>query len=276
MRRNPTLSITTLLLAGFHLMILSCTSSATEAPNNEWRSLFNGKNLEGWETYVSYQPETNEYLLVSKHTPRGVNTDPKQVFSVNEGLLRISGEEWGAITTLEEFENFHLTFEVKWGQKKWPPRLDVVRDSGVLYFAVGPHGAQSSHWMRSHEFQVQEGDSGDYHSLDGVLIDAHTGEANQGDWHFYRYDPALPLRKDIAARVLKLGDYEKPHGEWDTMEVIATADELIHKVNGKIVFKAVNSRQIINGEKVPLTKGKIQIQSEGAEVFYRNIKIKKL
>jgi hypothetical protein len=243
---------------------------------DEWKSLFNGKDLTGWEAYVSYQPETNEYNLVSKHKPRGVNNDPKKVFSVVDGLLRVSGEEWGGLTSLGEYENFHLKFDIKWGKKKWHPRLDVVRDSGLLYYAVGPQGAQSEHWMRSHEFQVQEGDSGDYHSLDGVIIDVHAGDANQGDWKFYRYDPKLPLRKDIAARVLKLGNYEKPSGEWDTMEVIADGKTLIHKVNGKEVFRGFNSREKINGKYVPLTKGKLQIQSEGAETFYRNILIKTL
>ena len=34
-----------------------------------------------------------------------------------------------------------------------------------------------------------------------------------------------------------------------------------------------NSRHLFGGEELPLTKGKIQLQSEGAEVFYRDIKI---
>lgn len=250
--------------------------SSTAALAGEWKSLFNGKDLSGWETYVSFQPETNDYNLVSKHKPRGVNNDPKKVFSVVDGLLRVSGEEWGGITTLEEFENFHLYFDVKWGEKKWHPRTDARRDSGILYFAVGPHGAQSAHWMRSHEFKVQEGDSGDYHSLDGVIIDVHAGDANEGDWKFYAYDPKAPLRKDIAARVLKLGLHEKPHGEWDTMEVISDGKTLIHKVNGHEVFRGFNSREKVDGKYVPLARGKLQIQSEGAEVFYRNIRIKSL
>jgi len=34
-----------------------------------------------------------------------------------------------------------------------------------------------------------------------------------------------------------------------------------------------NSRQSANGNETPLTKGKIQLQSESAEVFYRHVKI---
>lgn len=250
--------------------------AALTAQADEWRSLFNGKDLSGWQPYVSFQPETNAHNLVSKHTPRGINNDPKKVFSVVDGLLRVSGEEWGGLTSMDEFENFHLQFEVKWGEKKWPPRLDAPRDNGMLYFAVGPEGAQSGHWLRSHEFQVQEGDSGDYHSVDGVIIDVHATDTHIGDWKFYAYDPKAPLRNDIAARVLKRGLYEKPSGEWDTMDVIADGQTLIHKVNGREVFRGFNSRHKVDGKVVPLTRGKLQIQSEGAETFYRNIRIKTL
>ena len=261
--------------------LLAAQPLATDSPlaskeGQAWQTLFNGKDLSGWEPYVSYQPETNEYNLKSKHQPRGVNDDPKKVFSVVDGMLRVSGEEWGGLTSLAEFDNFHLSFEIKWGDKKWPPRLDVVRDSGMLYFAVGPQGAQSEHWMRSHEFQIQEGDSGDYHSLDGVTVDAHVGDAHEGDWKFYRYAPELPRKDNIAARILKLGLYEKPRGQWDTMEIIADGETLIHKVNGHEVLRAFNSQQTVAGERVPLMRGHLQIQSEGAEVFYRNIKIQSL
>ncbi len=138
------------------LLCALLASAPVFAGSGEWKSLFNGKDLSGWEPYVSFQPETNEYNLVSRHQPHGLNNDPNHIFSVVDGLLRVSGAEWGGLTSVEEFENFHLKFDIKWGKQKWHPRLDVVRDSGLLYFAVGAQGAQSGHWMRSHEFQVIE------------------------------------------------------------------------------------------------------------------------
>ena len=60
------------------------------------------------------------------------------------------------------------------------------------------------------------------------------------------------------------------------MEVLADDKIIIHKINGHEVFRAFNSRQKIDGQIVPLTKGKIQFQSEGAEVFYRNVQIRML
>jgi hypothetical protein len=245
-----------------------------QAAGNEWTQLFNGKDLSGWTTWVSMQPTVDNMKVPT--SVRGLNQDPRQVFSVVDGMLRVSGEEWGAASTVGEYENFHLKFEFKWGSKKWFPRLDAPRDSGLLYYAVGPEGVQSGHWMRSHEFQLQEGDCADYHSLDGVMVDAQVGDAKQGNWKFFRYDPALPMRTGLAARILKQGNYERPSGEWNTMEVIADGKTLIHIVNGHEVLRAENSRQTVDGKVLPLKRGRFSLQSEGAEAFYRNIQVKPL
>jgi hypothetical protein len=261
-------------------LALSCSIAglapavASAADKDGWQSLFNGKDLSGWRTYVSMQP-TSEQMKVPTSV-RGVDNDPRHVFSVVDGMIRVSGEEWGSVSTVGEYENFHLKFEFKWGQKRWSPRENVVRDSGLLYYAVGPEGAQSGHWMRSHEFQLQEGDCADYHSLDGVTVDAHVGDANLGDWKFFRYDPTLPERQNLHSRILKLANYEKPSGEWNTMEVIADGKTLIHIVNGHEVLRVTNSRQIVDGKPVPLTRGKFSLQSEGSEAFFRNIQVKPL
>ncbi|MBB3221097.1 3-keto-disaccharide hydrolase [Pseudoduganella umbonata] len=249
-------------------------AASASAADGAWKPLFNGKDMSGWTTWVSMQPTSDN--MKTPTTIRGANNDPKKVFSVVDGMLRVSGEEWGGVHTVGEYANFHLKFDVKWGEKKWFPRLDAPRDSGLLYYGVGPEGAQSGHWMRSHEFQIQEGDCGDYHSLDGVTVDARVGDANQGDWKFFRYEPALPLRTGLAARILKKGNYEKPSGEWNTMEVIADGKTLIHIVNGHEVFRGENSLQKVDGKTVPLARGKFSIQSEGAETFYRNIMVKQL
>lgn len=265
----------TLRLAALGAMLAAALvpGAPAHAADAGWTSLFNGRDLSGWTTWVSMQPASPNMQATSV---RGLNKDPRHVFSVVDGMLRVSGEEWGAVSTVGQYQDFHLKFEFKWGRTKWAPRLDTVRDSGLLYYAVGPEGAQNGHWMRSHEFQLQEGDCGDYHSLDGVLVDAHVGDANEGDWKFYRYDPALPLRTDLHARILKRGNFEKPSGEWNTMEVIADGKTLIHVVNGHEVLRVENSRQTEGGKVVPLARGKFSLQSEGSEAYFRNIQVKPL
>jgi hypothetical protein len=48
----------------------------------------------------------------------------------------------------------------------------------------------------------------------------------------------------------------------------------VHVINNKVMMVLFNSRQLESGKVIPLLKGKLQIQCEGAEVFYKDIKIK--
>jgi hypothetical protein len=58
--------------------------------------------------------------------------------------------------------------------------------------------------------------------------------------------------------------------------VIADGKTLIHVVNGHEVLRVENSRQAGDGKSAPLTRGHFQIQSEGAEAFFRDIRVKAL
>jgi hypothetical protein len=241
----------------------------------------NGKDLTGWDTYLGAAFDT----LTGKQmgTPIGVNTDPRKTFSIanedNKPALRISGEHFGGISTQGEFANYHLRLQFKWGKLKWAPRKDARRDSGLLYHGIGPHGAGHGFWLRSQEFQVQEGDCGDYWSIDKSIVDIPVREVNAGE---FRYDPAGHLQnfgdgKTGGLRCFKYPDTENPSGEWNILEVYCFGDTSVHVVNGKTVMMLFNSRQPGDGGKeLPLTKGKIQLQSEGAEVFYRDIEIRKI
>jgi hypothetical protein len=247
------------------LIMNSCTPKDEE---NNWIPLFNGKDLSGWDTYLSYQPGTGNTEI------KGVNNDPDGIFSVVEGAIRIDGRIWGALTSTEEYENYHLRLKFKWGDRRYPPREQERRDSGLLYHCVGPHGAQSDHWMRSHESQIMEGDCGDYHSLDGAMIDIEADTIDINGNKNLIYKKGAELKQGVQRRVIKSETNEKPLGEWNEMELIADGDKITHIVNGKVVLEATNSSQMVNGKSLPLTRGKIQFQSEGAEIFYKDIEIK--
>lgn len=198
----------------------------------EFKPLFNGKDLSGWYSYL----KTN-----------GKSNDPDTVFSVNNGLLKITGKEFGYIVTERSFIDFHLVVEFKWGEKKYPPRENRVRDNGICYYVVPTDKV----WPRSVECQIQEGDCGDFWLIDSVT--AVVDGVQQG-----------PTKN---TRVIKKKDNEKPTGEWNRIEVIANKGKCTHIVNGVIVNEAEN---------VSLRSGRILIQSEGAEIFYRKIEIKEL
>ncbi len=137
------------------------------------KSLFNGKDLSGWDTYIG--PLYDSVKKDFAGEPIGLNKDPNHVFSVvkenGKPALRISGENFGGISTKEEFGNYHLRLEFKWGKLKWHPKRNAKRDSGILYHAVGPHATDGLFWMRSQEFQIQEGDCGDYWGCGGAFAD---------------------------------------------------------------------------------------------------------
>ena len=252
------------------LMLLMITTCRIPEKEDVWISLFNGKDLSGWDTYLSYQPGTGNTDIL------GVNNDPDGIFTVVDGTIRIDGKIWGALTSNKEFENYHLKLKFMWGEKRYPPREQEKRDSGLLYHCVGPHGAQSDHWMRSHESQIMEGDCGDYHSLDGAMIDIETDTVEIEGHKNLQYRNGGNFLSGVHQRVIKSETNEKPRGEWNVMELIAQGDKITHIINGKVVLQAVNSSQTVDGRKVPLIRGKIQLQSEGAEIFFKDIEIKLL
>jgi hypothetical protein len=200
--------------------------------------LFNGKDLSGWTIFIRH-PEKDA-------DPR---SDPNKIFTVKDGVIHVSGQHFGCLTTEKEYEDYHLKLEFKWGDKKWPPREKAVRDSGILYHCVGPDKV----WTKSVECQIQEHDCGDFYMVDGT-------SAVIGGKREPRYSK-------------KLKDTEKPNGEWNTVEVICKGDTVKHIVNGVVVAEATGLSADKDG-KTPLTRGRILLQSEGAEVFYRNVTIK--
>ena len=59
------------------------------------------------------------------------------------------------------------------------------------------------------------------------------------------------------------------------MELYTYEQTAVFVVNGQPVNLLQNTRQKIGeGREIPLVKGKIQLQSEAAEVYYKDIKIR--
>src|SRR5678815_3061699 len=174
------------------------------AQQTAMKSLLNGKDLKGWYSFL---------------TTKGKNNDPEKVFKMGNGLLHISGKEFGYICTEKEFENFHLAVEFKWGIKKYPPRdADTTkRDNGICFYI--PASERDTVWPKSIECQIQEGDVGDI-----WLIDSTTVKIN-----------GTTTKPNNYTRVIKKADGEKPTGEWNRVEIIADRGKVTYIVNGKVV-----------------------------------------
>jgi hypothetical protein len=254
---------------------LQCTPD-----NPEWTQLLSANDLKGWDTFVGPSFDTIQGKRDS--LAPGLNNDPLKIFSTvtedSKPALRISGERFGGISTVEEFQNYHLRMEFKWGKDKHAPRKDQKRDSGILYHANGPHGADFGFWMSSQEFQVQEGDCGDYWGVAGGAFKIPAIKNGNGEWVYDPKEAVVDFNEKSAAgrHCIKSPDAEKQSGKWNLLEVICFGDSAIHVVNGAVVMRLYNSRMMKDNHSSRLAKGKIQLQSEGAEVFYRKIEIRNI
>jgi hypothetical protein len=229
-------------------------------------ALFNGKDLSGFYTWLGSKPDEKE--------PIGKNKDPLRVFTVQDGMIHISGEVFGYLATEREFENYHLTAEYRWGEKTFAPRTDKARDNGILFHMQG----EDKIWPKSIEFQIIEGGTGDALFVGGASMD---------------FDPALESRlADSKAKLLSpdgkrivtgrinwtkrspqwkdaLGfrgpdDLEVPLGQWNRLDLWCRDGAVEYHVNGVKVFE---------GRGADPRKGRILLQSEGAEIFFRKLEV---
>ena len=209
--------------------------------------------------------------------------DPKQVFTMDNGVLRISGEDWGGLTSKDNYANYHMILEFKWGEITWADRKDRSRDSGILVHCIGPDGGYSNTWMASIEAQIIEGGTGDFLVLQGKNKDdspvtpnpsltAEVGKDRDGEkiWekgaekltlssgriNWYGRDPDW---KDVLGFRGKQ-DVSNPAGKWNRYDVICDGGKITAIVNGVVVNEGFDA--------IP-TAGKVLVQSEGAEMFVR-------
>ena len=264
------------------LTLVSSIVAAADKPG-EWRPLLDAK-FSLFDVYLSYRGD--QIMSVLKGTaadlkPVGLNPPGQDVFTMIEQggkpVLRISGEIYGCATTKQEFSNYHFRASFKWGDKKWEPRLTELKDSGILYHSRGAFGVDYwKSWALSQEFQVIEHGIGEYWrqatSAFDIRADAKAPGAEAPKWN-----PKAPWMEFAGANnhALAGSDEDRP-GQWNALELVCFEDRCVHIVNGKVVMALKNSRYQDGNKTVPMTGGKLQIQSEAAEVFYRDLEIRSI
>jgi len=253
----------------------------------KWTNLIN-KDLSQWDRYLSYRHQIGYDGSVPKDkdgneiAPIGFNQKGYDVFTLieenKEPVIKISGEIYGCLVSKEEYSNYHLKLKVKWGDKKWDPRKQLLKDSGIMYHSIGPIGEDYwRSWMLSQEFQIMEGHMGDFWSQKTSAIDirAYIPESvmcSVAD----ESQPFIPFGyREKTGFCMRSANYEIAN-EWNDIDLICYNGRSLHIVNGNVVMILENSRYFENGNSLPLIKGKIQIQSEAAEVYYKDINIREL
>ena len=254
---------------------------------NDWQSLWNGRDLSEWSTWLQKPAPTSEVPGMprgadGKYTEAiGLNRDPLKVFTVvtesGRPAIRISGEVFGELRSHVTLRNYRLRLQFKWGKLKWPPRqqADTPRDSGLLYHVHAEPGVDGRTWPRSIDLQIQEHDVGDLYAINSEIAVRCTARM-VGDHTVYAYDPKGDFKvfsqvPGKEGRCIKHPDHENPGGEWNTVELVCFGEDSIHIVNGQVVMRLHAPRRIDGPTPLPVTAGPVILQSEGAEVFYRDI-----
>lgn len=261
------------------ICFLLCTSFQ---PKGQWVNLLD-KDLSQWNKYLSFKHTDGDKGAIPKDAAGndikaiGYNKDTANVFSVimqnGEPVLRISGEIYGCVFTKQDFANYRLKLKVKWGTHKYIPRLNDYMDSGVLYNSQGEAGVDYWHsWMLGQEFQVGEGTMGDYWPIASSHMDIRS--TKRPDTTSYIFNPKGEVH-DFGGYCQAGAAYETPKG-WTQLELIVFGDKALHIVNGHVVMALANSRYKDGSQLKPLTHGRIQLQCESAEVYYKDIQIQQI
>jgi hypothetical protein len=255
---------------------LAATPPLPPAGADGWVSLLNGRDLNGW------------YSVLSK-SGKGA-AEQRGMVTMEENMLHIMGNETGQsatesgyLATTQDFENVHIRVEYKWGVKRFAPRAFSKRDNGLLYGVVGPDKV----WPTCVECQIEEGDVGDAF-LVGTrgLQDPHSNGLFGQNLTTHGWDVAPspspetnpPPEQSEISRKIKDGNFENLDA-WNVVEVIWQGDRAAHIVNGRTVnalskLEQPDPRNV--GIFIPLTRGKIAIELEYAEIWFRRIEVKAL
>jgi hypothetical protein len=220
-----TLAPATLLLTTVLLTSCCCPrGKETTGPVD----LFNGQTLAGWRAVLA-KP--------------GVKLE--EVWSVREGVIVCRGEPLGFIETDRSFTDFRLSVDWRWAPGKEPG------NSGVFLRINGDRKPLP----RCVETQLKSGDAGDLYGFHGMKIDGEPARRIEIKAHELGGD-LVGVKKTLAN--------EKPPGEWNQVEILASGPSVTVWVNGQKVNEAFG---------VEVVAGPVGLQSEGGEIHFRNVRL---
>lgn len=236
-------------------------------PMGETISPFNGQDLKGFTKWI--RPE--DRLKAADD------------YRVTDGLIHIAGKGMGYLATTDAYRDYHLSVEYQWGERSDGSKF--VRNSGILLHAVGPPGNAKDTWMSSIEVQLAQGCEGDFIPIRGrdargdVIPVSFTANTIQGADRRPRWNesgsPMVFTKSQLWWNKHQVGfeelrdtrgdqDVASPLGEWTRVECICRGDRITVKINGETVNECYD---------VYPAAGKILLENEQNEIFFRNLKI---
>ncbi|YCM44532.1 DUF1080 domain-containing protein [Verrucomicrobiaceae bacterium 227] len=253
-------------------IMASLTMTGSLFAEGEFKPLFNGKDLTGWENITAKNAKGPSSFRINAgekaiHTYLGEDAGSKQ--------------EIECLHTEQEYSSFILKLEYKWLEKRFAPRVEHDRDAGILFHL---HGDLKALWPNCLEMQLGESETSKtkdrYVTGDLWVIGKGVQVENTRDEKgFFSPDAdSVSVGRNISydKSFIPVGN-EKPHGEWNEITLtVHGGREAIFELNGKVVNRITDMSYVVDGKRVPLEKGRIGLQCEYAELLYRNIRIQDL
>jgi len=247
-------------------------------PTGPARSLFNGRDLRGWEAWLGYA-DTSLTFRPRTAPPIGTSLDSGEIFHVvridGAPAIRAGGSYWGSLATLAEYADYHLSLDYKWGAAT----DDGVRNNGIVYFSHGRPGDVFGTWMAGMEFQLRQDSNGMAIPM-GNRMRAHVtiGQDRTIAYPYRRFRLGgrdIDLANGNPAYSVEAANYaERPAGEWNHIDLYVLGSHSIHVVNGVPVMELRDVAELDEaGRRMPMTRGRIQLQAEGAVTYFRNVRI---
>ena len=257
---------TFLKFAGIFLLLLSISINSNgqskASINKGFVKLFNGKNWDGWHLKLrSGDAEMAKKVYAIENGMVHVFKDFPDTFELNTG----ANLTHGLFYTNKKYSKFIFRFEYKWGTKIGNNFERWQYDAGCYF-----HVFDDNIWPKGYEYQVRydhvtkTNHTGDFWAA-GTTINWFAGADGKRFLLPKNGGKSMGVRKNELLGVAN-PKYNALNNKWNKCEVIVMADKYaIYKLNGVIVNMGTNLTQ---------SEGLIGLQSETAEIFYRNIEIK--
>ena len=225
------------------LVILSGCTTAKQS--NEYTSLFNGKDLDGWIIKVNKSP---------------VGENPGNIFRVEDGLLSVSYDayekfdnDFGHIHTAKSYKNYRFRCEYRFIGEQTPGAPGwALANSGIMLHCPNPaEMGLDQKFPNSAEFQL--------------LGDTRTTGSLFTPGCMVSYKDQPDMKKSIKSTIPSL-----PLGEWVKAEAVVIDGHIQHWINGQLVMEYDNPRF---DDGTPMVEGHISLQAESHPCQFRNIEI---
>lgn len=261
-KHNIALSLVCLFL----LFALSgCLPEQSVPSSTEWIDLFNGKDLNGWT------PKITGYKL---------GGDPKRIFSVEDGVIKVSYDgydkfagQFGHLFYKDKFSHYILRVEYRFVGKQIPGGPGwAYRNSGVMIHSQPPETMRvDQDFPVCVEVQMLGGNGTDARST-GNLCTPGTNVVMDGQ---------LERKHCISS------NSKTYHGDqWVTMDIEVHGSDLIrHIINGKVVMQYTqpqlderdrDAKELLKTQDLILSEGYFCLQAESHPLEFRKVQIKLL